>query len=188
MRVDAGGAAGRRDVEIRALEPGDWGRVADIYREGLATGDATFETEVPAPEAWDRSHLASCRLVASRAGLVVGWAALSPVSERCVYGGVAEVSVYVAAVARGQGVGRRLLEALVEASERAGLWTLQAGVFPENEASVSLHEKVGFRVVGRRERLGKLAGRWRDVLLLERRSDTVGADHRAVPADTPREA
>lgn len=162
-------------VRVRGLRAGDWDRVAEIYRAGIATGDATFETGVPAWEAWDEAHLASCRLVAERDGRVVGWAALSPVSGRCVYGGVAEVSVYVDADARGAGIGLRLLRALIETSEEAGLWTLEAGIFPENEASLRIHEKAGFRLVGRRERLGRLHGRWRDVLLLERRSDSVGS-------------
>jgi phosphinothricin acetyltransferase len=161
---------------IRPLDAGDWPAVRAIYAEGIATGNATFEQEPPAWEAWDRSHLATCRLVAEHDGRVVGWAALSPVSDRCVYGGVAEVSVYVAEVARGHGVGRALLQALVEESEREGLWTLQAGVFPENLASVRVHEQCGFRVVGRREKLGRLRDRWRDVLLLERRSPVVGVD------------
>jgi phosphinothricin acetyltransferase len=150
--------------------------VRAIYEEGIATGDATFEQDPPSSEAWDQSHLAACRLVAEQAGRVVGWAALSRVSDRCVYGGVAEVSVYVAAGARGQGIGRALLQALVEESERQGLWTLQAGVFPENLASVRIHERCGFRVVGRREKLGRMRDRWRDVLLLERRSAHVGVD------------
>lgn len=157
------------------MTPDDWADVRRIYAQGIATGDATFETEVPSWEEWDRAHLAEVRLVARRGGGVVGWAALNPVSGRCVYGGVAEVSVYVAAEDRGEGVGRALLEELIRASEAAGLWTLQAGIFPENRASVRLHESCGFRRVGRRERLGRLAGRWRDVLLLERRSDLVGA-------------
>lgn len=161
-------------VVVRDLVPADWDRVAEIYRAGLATANATFETEVPSWETWDATHLATCRLVAERDGRIMGWTALSSVSDRCVYGGVAEVSVYVDAEARGAGVGFRLLEAAVRASEAAGLWTLQAGIFPENVASVRLHEKAGFRLVGRRERLGKLQGRWRDVLLLERRSASVG--------------
>jgi phosphinothricin acetyltransferase len=159
---------------FRPLTPADWPTVRAIYEEGIATGNATFEQEPPSWEAWDRSHLAACRLVAEQAGRVVGWAALSAVSDRCVYGGVAEVSVYVAAAARGQGVGRALLQALVDESERRGLWTLQAGVFPENLPSVRIHERCGFRIVGRRDKLGRLQGRWRDVLLLERRSATVG--------------
>ena len=156
------------------MRPEDWEAVRAIYLEGIASGDATFETEAPAWESWNEAHLEQPRLVARRDGEVVGWAALSPVSDRCVYGGVAEVSVYVAAAVRGQGVGRALLSALVDGSEQAGLWTLQAGVFPENVASVRLHRACGFREVGRRERLGAIDGRWRDVLLLERRSRVVG--------------
>jgi len=160
--------------ELRALTPEDWASVRTIYEEGIATGNATFETAAPAWEAWDRGHLAIGRLVAVEGARVVGWAALSPVSSRCVYAGVAEVSVYVSAHARGRGVGWRLLGALVRAAEEAGLWTLQAGIFPENEASVALHRGAGFRIVGRRERLGRMGERWRDVLLMERRSGGVG--------------
>ena len=154
-----------------------WPAVRAIYAEGLATGHATFSTEPPTWADWDASHLPTCRLVATAAEAperLLGWAALSPVSSRCVYGGVAEVSVYVAAAARGQGVGGALLAALVAESEKQGLWTLQAGIFPENEASVRLHEAAGFRMVGRRERIGQLRGHWRDTLLLERRSTAVG--------------
>ena len=161
-------------VRLRTLTADDWPRVHEIYAEGIASGHATFETTVPEWPDWDAGHLTECRLVAEDDGAVHGWAALSPVSNRCVYGGVAEVSVYVDSAARGQGVGRALLEGLVAASEDAGIWTLQAGIFPENEASVRLHEQCGFRVVGRRERLGKMGYRWRDVLLLERRSAVVG--------------
>ncbi len=161
-------------VTMRSMSEADWPAVSDIYRDGLATGLASFETDVPSWERWDPAHLAGCRLVASDGDRVVGWAALSPVSSRCVYGGVAEVSVYVAAESRGSGVGHKLLSRLVEASEHAGLWMLQAGIFPENVASVVLHKRCGFREVGRHERLGQLDGVWRDVLLLERRSDTVG--------------
>ena len=156
------------------LEPADWKRVRAIFAQGIASGDATFETEPPPWEDWDRSHLPAGRLVVRDGEAVLGWAALSPVSERCVYGGVAEVSVYVDASARGRGVGRTLLSALIEASEAAGLWTLQAGIFPESAASLALHEACGFRRVGRRERLGRLAGIWRDVILLERRSRVAG--------------
>jgi L-amino acid N-acyltransferase YncA len=152
----------------------DWPAVRSIYEEGIATGDATFETEAPSWASWDAKHLADGRLVAAEETAVLGWAALSPVSDRCVYAGVAEVSVYVAAPARGRGTGRRLLEALVVGGEEAGLWTLQAGIFPENAASLRIHVACGFRVVGQRERLGKLQGRWRDALLLERRSAVVG--------------
>jgi L-amino acid N-acyltransferase YncA len=156
-------------VRIEDLQPDDWPAVRAIYAEGIASGDATFETAPPDWPTWDAGHLTRPRLVARRDGDVVGWAALSPVTERCAYAGVAEVSVYVASTARGQGVGRRLLGALAAQAERSGIWTLQAGVFPENAASLALHRACGFRTVGVRERLGRLDGRWRDVVLLERR-------------------
>jgi phosphinothricin acetyltransferase len=159
---------------VEAMATADWPTVAEIFRQGIETGDATFETAVPTREEWNASHLRTPRLVARAERTVVGWAALSPVSERCVYAGVAEDSVYVARNARGQGIGRALLERLVREAENAGLWTLQAGIFPENRASVALHERCGFRIVGVRERLGQRAGVWRDVLLLERRSRRVG--------------
>lgn len=154
----------------------DWEQVRSIYLEGIATGHATFETSAPAWEKWDANHLREPRLVCRQDGRVVGWAALSPVSGRCVYAGVAEVSVYVAQDSRGQGIGQALLAALVEQSEERGIWTLQAGVFPENRASIDLHIRRGFREVGRREKLGKMAGVWRDVALLERRSKVAGVD------------
>ena len=160
-------------IRIDTLRPADWDAVRAIYEEGIATGDATFETGVPTWTAWDAAHLSTARLVARQGNAVVGWVALSPVSGRCVYGGVAETSVYVAAGAQGLGVGRTLLTAAVEASERAGLWTLQAGIFPENVTSIALHTACGFRVVGTRERLGRLGDRWRDVVLLERRSPLI---------------
>lgn len=162
--------------EISPLLPEAWSAVRRIYEEGIAAGDATFETSAPSWEEWDADHRADCRLVARCDGSIVGWAAASPVSGRCVYGGVGEVSVYVDPKAQGRGVGGRLLHDLVEAAEKAGLWTLQAGVFPENEASLRLHQSAGFREVGRRERIGRLGGRWRDVVLLERRSRVVGVD------------
>lgn len=162
------------DPHIRELCTDDWDAVRAIYAEGIATGNATFETQVTTWEDWDAGHLPTCRLVARKGERIAGWAALSPVSGRCVYAGVTEVSIYVAADARGQGVGKALLAALVEASEQEGIWTLQAGIFPENEASIVLHKRCGFRVVGRRERLGQMDGVWRDVLLMERRSDVVG--------------
>jgi phosphinothricin acetyltransferase len=155
---------------IEPLRPEHWDAVSRIYAEGIATRNATFETAPPSWDKWDASHLPELRLVAILDGAVVGWAALAPVSDRCVYGGVAENSIYVAGEARGRGAGRALLSELVRRSEEAGIWTLQTGVFPENEASVRLHEQAGFRVVGVRERLGRLDGEWRDVLLLERRS------------------
>ena len=159
----------------RAMRPDDWPAVRAIYEEGIATGHATFQTSAPSWEQWDTDHLATCRLVAEGDRRVVGWAAVTQVSGRCVYAGVAEISVYVSSAARGQGIGRQLLMELVRQSEQSGLWTLQAGIFPENAASVAIHERCGFRVVGRREKLGKLNGAWRDVLLLERRSGVVGA-------------
>ncbi len=162
-------------VAIAPMTPADWDEVRRIYAEGIATGNATFETEPPSWESWDGGHRPDCRLVAREGPRLLGWAALSRVSERCAYGGVAEVSVYVAADARGRGLGRRLLEELVRASETAGIWTLQAGIFPENSASIAIHERCGFRKVGVRERLGRLRGAWRDVTLLERRSPRVGA-------------
>src|SRR4249919_271967 len=160
-------------MEIVPLLPDHWDGVARIYAEGIDTGDATFETDVPSWETWDAGHLPSHRFVALEDGRVLGWVAVSPVSGRCVYAGVVENSVYVGADARGRGVGRALLEALVASTEAAGIWTIQTGIFPENEASVRLHERVGFEIVGRRKRLGKLNGVWRDVLLLERRSPVV---------------
>ncbi len=162
-------------ITIQPMAAADWTAVSQIYAAGIATGNATFETAVPSWESWNSGHISNCRFVArTETGEVVGWSALSPVSSRCVYAGVAEVSVYVTPSAWGQGVGQQLLQALVDNSEAEGIWTLQAGIFPENEASVKLHEKLGFRVVGRRERLGQQNGRWRDVLFLERRSQTVG--------------
>lgn len=160
--------------DTRELERDHWPAVALIYGEGIATGNATFETAVPSWEAWDRSHLTDHRFVATRGSQVVGWVAVSPVSDRCAYAGVVEHSVYVASDARGQGLGRVLLERLVCSTEAAGIWTIQTGIFPENEASLHLHEIAGFKVVGRRERIGKLNGAWRDVLFLERRSKVVG--------------
>ena len=160
-------------MNLRELRAGDWPAVRAIYEDGIRSGDATFETETPSWERWDAAH-PELRLVAERDGSVVGWAALSPASARDCYRGVGEVSVYVAAEARGDGLGRALLDDLVERSEQAGYWTLSAGVFPENEASLRLHKACGFREVGARERLGELGGVWRDVVLLERRSTLVG--------------
>jgi len=195
--------------EIDTMRPDDWDQVQSIYRQGILTGDATFELEVPSWDKWDAGHLKGCRLVAredavdvpgsdkgakssymgreaGQAGslsysqplksTILGWAALSAVSSRCVYGGVAEVSVYIAEALRGKGIGQALLAALIQESERCGIWTLQAGTFPENVASIALHKRNGFREVGRRERLGKMNGVWRDVVLLERRSSIAGRD------------
>ena len=164
------------DMIIAPLRPGDWDQAREIYLEGIATGHATFETAAPSWEQWDAAHLPFARLVARKEGNLIAWAALSPVSQRCVYGGVAEVSVYVSAASRRSGAGGKLLRALIDASEQNGIWTLQAGMFPENTGSVALHKSCGFREVGRRERIGKLNGIWRDTILLERRSTLVGVD------------
>lgn len=145
-----------------------------IYEEGIATGIATFETEAPAWQSWSASHLNFGRLVAEGDGNMLGWAALSKVSDRCVYAGVAEVSVYIAEAVRGRGIGKQLLLSLIEKSERHEIWTLNAGIFPANKISVHLHEQCGFRLVGRRERIGKLNGQWHDTLLFERRSTKTG--------------
>ena len=171
---------------LMPMQPELWPVVREIYREGIATGNATFETSVPEWEPWDRAHRKDCRLVALEPFeddgelviplekvSVIGWAALSPVSAREVYRGVAEVSVYVATAARGRGVGRALMEALVLASEANGVWTLQAGIFPENSASIALHKAFGFREVGVRHKIGKLGDTWRDVTLMERRSSRI---------------
>ena len=163
-------------MNIQPLSAAHWPAVRAIYEAGMATGNATFETQAPAWAAWDAAHLAHSRLVAvaDDGATVRGWAALAPVSGRCVYGGVAEISIYVAAEARGQGVGRQLLTALIAASEAHGIWTLQAGTFAENTASLGLHTRAGFRIVGYRERIGQHHGTWRNTVLLERRSPTVG--------------
>ena len=152
------------------MQSEDWSAVRAIYLEGIATGNSTFETVVPEWSEWDSAHLPFCRLVARDGRGIVGWAALSSVSRRAVYAGVAEVSVYVAASERGKGLGGLLLRRLIEESEIEAIWTLQAGIFPENAASIELHKKLAFREVGRREKVGQLNGVWRDVVLLERRS------------------
>jgi L-amino acid N-acyltransferase YncA len=163
-------------TQIRSMTEADWGQVKGIYLAGIATGNSTFETKVPSWEDWDAAHRKSPRLVivslnqAGSPSSVLGWAALSPYSKREVYAGVAGLSIYIDPAAQGRGLGEQLLAALIEQSEHEGIWTLQAGIFPENTASISLHEKLGFRLVGRRERIAKLDGVWRDTLLLERRS------------------
>jgi len=164
------------DFIVDSMQPRDWEFVRAIYLEGVATGQATFETEAPDWERWDASHLPQCRLVARNGDGLLGWAALSPVSKREVYAGVAEVSVYVASAARGRGVGGALMRALIEASEQHGVWTLQSSVFPENHSSIALHLNHGFRELGRREQVARLHGVWRDTVLLERRSRAVGVD------------
>jgi phosphinothricin acetyltransferase len=161
--------------------PEHWPEVERIYLEGIATGNAMFETESPGWESWDAKHHKHSRLVALEGENLLGWAALSPVSTRRVYAGVAELSVYVAQSGRGRGVGRALLAALVEQAEENGIWTLQVGIFPENRASITLHKSYGFREVGVRERIGQLRGVWRDVVLLERR----GRDALGTAGETP---
>jgi phosphinothricin acetyltransferase len=160
-------------MEVRDLRPSDWPEVARIYREGIETGNATFETDIPRWEEWDSAHVTPHRFAAERDGRVVGWAALMPVSPRECYAGVADVSAYVGAESRGEGIGAALLTAVIDSSERGGIWTLQTGVFPENESSLRLLRRFGFRVVGTRERIGQLHGVWRDVVLLERRSEVI---------------
>jgi L-amino acid N-acyltransferase YncA len=160
-------------VELRRLVPSDWPEVAAIYWDGIRSGLASFEVDVPSWDDWDAAHLSDLRLVAESAGEIVGWTALSPASSRRAYRGVVEESVYVADRWRGKGVGRKLLDAIVARSEAAGIWTIQTSIFPENRASVALHLRCGFRIVGVRERVAKRDGLWRDTLLLERRSGVV---------------
>jgi L-amino acid N-acyltransferase YncA len=161
-------------VEVRSMRPADWNAVRRIYLEGIASRHGTFEEKAPTWKKWNQSHRRRPRLVAAANGRVVAWAAVSPISSRSVYAGVAELSIFVAASARGKGVGQALLSRLVRAAEEAGLWTLQAGIFPENRASLAIHRRCGFRKVGRRERIGKQGAVWRDVVLLERRSRSIG--------------
>ena len=159
-------------VRLRKMTEADWPAVAAIWAEGIATGNATFETEPPSWAAFDATRKIEGRFVAEDGGAVVGWAALSPVSSRPCYAGVAENSVYVASAARGRGVGTALMDALTAAAAAAGIWTIQTSVFPENAASIALHQRAGFRVVGRRERIAELGGVWRDTLFLELRLPT----------------
>jgi phosphinothricin acetyltransferase len=167
--------ASARDLEldIRDLSADDWPRVKAIYEAGIATRNATFAEEAPTWEEWDAAHEAAPRLVARREGEVVGWAVLAGVSSGCAYGGVMEVSIYIDPSVAGRGIGSTLMAALINAAEAAGIWTLEAWIFPENAASMALHQRHGFRVVGRREKLGQMDGRWRDVMLLERRSPNI---------------
>jgi L-amino acid N-acyltransferase YncA len=164
------------ELVVNALTPADWPQARAIYLEGIATGQATFETDAPSWEQWDAGHLPNCRLAARRNESLIGWAALSSVSRRACYAGVAEVSIYVGAAHRGGGVGRTLLLALVEESDRHGFWTLQGATFAENTASLRLMARCGFRVVGKRERVAQLSGAWKDTVLMERRSTVIGAD------------
>jgi L-amino acid N-acyltransferase YncA len=166
-------AANLIDMEIRKLLAEDWPQVKLIYEKGIQAGNATFQTSAPSWEEWDQSHLSSCRIVIESNNRLIGWAALTPVSSRCVYAGVAEVSVYADPAHSGKGIGFMLLNELVKKSETEGIWTLQAGIFPENIASLRIHEKAGFRILGIREKIGKQNGIWRDTVLLERRSSLI---------------
>lgn len=161
-------------IQSRKMLASDWEMVSKIYAEGIATGFATFETETPTYESWNVAHMSSCRIVAIENEKILGWVALSPVSSRCVYGGIGEVSVYVGINNRSKGIGRLLMKKLIQESEAEGLWTIQSGIFPENKSSIELHKKLGFRYIGKRERIGKLHGEWKDNLLFERRSTQVG--------------
>mgnify|MGYP001766275103 CR=1 FL=1 len=171
----------KSEFVIDRMKPEDWDQVRAIYREGIDTGDSTFEADAPDWNRWDAAHLSEHRLVVRSGKTVLAWAALSPVSSRCAYSGVSEVSLYVADAYRGKGIGSSLLKALIDSSEKAGIWTLQGGIFPENTASLRMVKKHGFRQIGRREKLGKmthgnLTGTWRDVILVERRSKVAGID------------
>ena len=163
-------------LEIKCMAEESWPEVARIYEEGIATKNATFQTEAPLWTDWNKAHRQDCRLVASIDGKIVGWAALSPVSARPVYRGVAEVSIYIDNEFRGKKIGDQLMDMLIRESEANGVWTLQSGVFPENEASIRLHLKHGFKVLGVKDRIGKMDNNWRSVALLERRSNSVGID------------
>ena len=154
--------------------PTHWEAVKQIYAEGIATGNATFQSAIPSWEEWNDAHVKNSRLVAIENEIVLGWAALTPVSGRCVYAGVGEVSLYMSNKAKGKGIGKKLLNSLIEESEKNNFWTLQAGIFPENIASVKVHEDCGFRIIGKRERIGQMNGQWRDTLLLEKRSANTG--------------
>ncbi len=162
------------EIVFRPMTADDWKNVSEIYGQGIETGNATFQQEIPTYTYWDNGHLKNCRIVAIKDNEVAGWAALTPVSGRCVYAGVAEVSVYVAYKNRGHKIGHKLLEKLIIESENEKLWTLQAGIFPENIASLKIHEALGFRKIGHRERIGQMNGIWRDTILLERRSKLIG--------------
>jgi phosphinothricin acetyltransferase len=161
-------------ITLNKLQPFDWEAVKQIYKEGIATGNATFQQQAPDWEEWNNGHLQHSRITAKEDGDISGWAALTPVSGRCVYAGVAEVSLYVSDKARGKGLAKQLLQKLIEESEANNIWTLQAGIFPENIASIKIHEACGFRMIGTRERIGQMNGKWRDTILMERRSKIIG--------------
>ncbi|MDX8361470.1 N-acetyltransferase family protein [Cytobacillus sp. IB215316] len=163
-----------KKIILDKMVPKDWEQVKGIYQEGINTGNATFEDEAPMYEEWDRNHLKECRFIARDGDEVLSWAALSSVSSRCVYNGVAEISVYVSSASQGRGIGSKLMDMLIKSSEEEGIWTLQAGIFPENASSLALHKKAGFGEIGIQKHIGKMQGRWRDVILLERRSRKVG--------------
>ena len=163
-------------MNIYRLEEAHWPQVKSIYEQGIATGNATFETSAPEWQDWQKSHIEACRIVMVENGFVVGWAALTHVSGRCIYAGVAEVSVYVSLADQGKGIGNALLARLILESENNGFWTLQASIFPENIASLKIHQQTGFRIVGVRKQIGKMNGIWRDTILLERRSDKIGSE------------
>ena len=165
-----------KEISIVSMTKEAWPEVARIYEAGIATQNATFQTEAPTWEYWDKAHRPDCQLIAFANDKIVGWAALSPVSARSVYAGVAEVSIYVDNNQRGLGIGSLLMKKLIEESERNGIWTLQSGIFPENIASIKLHQKHDFRISGIKERIGKMNNTWRDIAMLERRSKTVGID------------
>lgn len=162
------------EVEFRPMIRDDWDQVAEIYRQGIETQNATFETQIPSWEIWDLAHVQSCRIVATIENVVVGWAALIPVSARKVYAGVGEVSIYISNKYKSLRIGTRLLNKLIEESEKEGFWTLQAVIFAENTASLNLHQNLGFRIIGYREKIGQMKGIWRDTILLERRSKKIG--------------
>ncbi|MEX0721967.1 MAG: N-acetyltransferase family protein [Balneolaceae bacterium] len=164
------------NIKFRPLKARDWEAVSKIYRQGIETGIATFEQAVPDWKGWNKSHMKSCRLIAEVDNEIAGWGALTAVSSRCVYAGVAEVSVYVSKDHRGQKIGSKLLEQLIQASEKEGIWTLEAGIIPENKSSIKIHEVLGFRKIGYREKIGRLNGKWQDTVLYERRSKIVGKD------------
>jgi L-amino acid N-acyltransferase YncA len=164
------------DLVFRSMKKDDWISVAEIYRQGIESGNATFQRDIPTWKDWDSGHINTCRIVASLDNEITGWAALTPVSGRCVYAGVAEVSVYVSNQFKGQKIGTRLLERLISESEKEGYWTLQASIFRENKASLKIHYNLGFRNVGFREKIGKMNNVWRDTILLERRSKKIGIE------------
>ncbi len=163
-------------LKFRFFNKNDWKEISEIYKQGIETKNATFQLETPNWLDWNNSHLTSCRIVAELKDEIVGWSALSPISNRCIYGGVAEVSIYVSNNYSGQKIGTKLLEKLILESEKKGIWTLQAGIFPENKASLKIHSNLGFRKVGYREKIGKMNGKWRDTILIERRSKNIGIE------------